>query len=110
MDDANELKVKAKLDSMKNKRGGKVQTLDVNYSNDNNLNFQHSLDEMRQLCEMHQLTTHEIVALGNQMVWIATQVEMNARQNRFKIELEKELNKVFEKDEKEDSDFANPGN
>jgi hypothetical protein len=107
-------KLKEKLEEMKKNRGsgkkpitGKQagdlledkKKLDINMG-DRAVKFQNALNEMRQICEMHNLMPEEVNALGNQLQWIAMQVNENQKLNGFQKGLEKQLNNMFAPKEK----------
>lgn len=101
MKEEDKLKLNAKLDEMKKKRAGKAQQLDIIIENNNKaLNFQHSLNEMRQLCEMHGLIPDEVSALASQLQWLAMNVANNQKLQQFQNNLQEQLNQMFNPKEK----------
>lgn len=83
MSEQNKIKLKTKLDEFKQKRKGETKQLVVTVSDDPSLNFQHTFNEMKQLCETHKLSFDEVNALGSQLQWVANQLTVNQKLNQL---------------------------
>jgi len=92
-------RMKAKIDELKSKRAGKQETIAVTVSKDTNLNIQHGLNEMQQVCDVHKFTPGEVYMLASQLKWQVLRMNMDISLRNLVLKTQAEKSEKSEKKE-----------
>jgi len=83
LSDEDQLKLDAKKEELKQKRAGKVKTINVIVSDSPNLNFKNCIDEIMELVQMHNLHPDELYMVASQLQVRAYSVKMQLTVNQL---------------------------